>query len=324
MAKNFIVTGGAGFIGCNIVKALNERGHRNILVVDSVGSDRTKQKNLDAVKFKDLLGINDFRKKFLTGRIKDSDVVFHMGACSSTTETNEDFHIDNNFLYTRQLCEWSLRCGARFVYASSAATYGDGSLGYSDSDKVTPLLRPLNLYGQSKQMFDLWALQNNVLEEIAGIKYFNVYGPFEDHKGDMRSVVNKAYDQILRTGELKLFKSYKREYRDGEQERDFVYVKDAIDVTLFLAAHRKVCGLFNCGTGRAQTWLDLAKAVFAAMGVKPRIKFIEMPLEIRSKYQYHTQAEMGKLRAAGYRKPFASIEKGVREYVRDYLSKRRK
>lgn len=322
MSKRFIVTGGAGFIGCNIVKHLNEKGHTDIIVVDDIGNDRIKAKNLAAINFKKCLGIADFRKQFISGKITGADAVFHMGACSSTTETNEEYLIDNNFLYTRQLCEWSLKHNARFIYASSAATYGDGDLGYSDDDRVTPQLKPLNLYGRSKQMFDLWALENKILDRIVGLKFFNVYGPYEDHKGDMRSVFNKAYDQILKTGELKLFKSYKPGYNDGEQERDFVYVKDAVNVSLFFEDNRNVSGIFNCGTGKARTWVDLAKAVFSAMSRKPAIKFTEMPLEIREKYQYHTQADMTKLRSAGYKEQFTSIEEGAGEYVRDYLSVR--
>jgi len=324
MAKNYIVTGAAGFIGCNIVKALNEKGIEDIIAVDCLDGDRIKEQNLKAVKFSDYMDKADFRKKFNTGKLKKVDAVFHMGACSSTTETNEEYLIDNNFIYTRQLCEWSLRNSARFIYASSAATYGDGSLGYSDDDKSTPGLKPLNLYGQSKQMFDLWAMQNKVLDRIVGLKFFNVYGPYEDHKGEMRSVINKAYDQILKTGELKLFKSYVPKYKDGEQERDFIYVKDAVKVCLFFEKHGNISGIFNCGTGRARSWLDLGRAVFAAMERKPQIKFIEMPLEIRDKYQYHTQAGMTKLRAAGYREPFTSIEDGAKEYIRDYLSTRKK
>ncbi|OGV62491.1 MAG: ADP-glyceromanno-heptose 6-epimerase [Lentisphaerae bacterium RIFOXYA12_FULL_48_11] len=322
MSRRYIVTGGAGFIGCNIVKALNRKGLSDVVVVDDIGSDKIKEKNLQAIRFRDFLGINEFRKQFNSGRTKSVDAVFHMGACSSTTETNEEYLVDNNFIYTRQLCEWCLHNDVRFIYASSAATYGDGSLGYSDDNNLTPKLKPLNLYGRSKQLFDLWALENRVLDRIAGLKYFNVYGPHEDHKGEMRSVINKAYDQILQSGELKLFKSYEPEYRDGEQVRDFVYVEDAVKVTLFLEKNRKVSGIFNCGTGNARTWVDLAKAVFSAMNRPPKINFVEMPLEIRDKYQYYTQADMTKLRAAGYTVPFMSIEEGAAEYVRDYLSTR--
>ena len=322
MSKRFIVTGAAGFIGCNIVKALNQQGHEDIIAVDSLNSDRAKEDNLKSVKFADYMDKHDFRRSFLAGKIATADAVFHLGACSSTTETSRDYLTDNNFLYTRQLCEWSLQHGARFIYASSAATYGDGAQGYSDDDTNTPLLKPLNLYGQSKQLFDLWALENKVLDKIVGLKFFNVYGPREEHKGDMRSVVNKAYAQILQTGELKLFKSYRPDFGDGKQERDFVYVDDAVRVSLYFEQNRRVSGLFNCGTGHARSWLDLARAVFAAMGREPAIKFIDMPLEIRDKYQYHTQADTTKLRAAGFTQPFMSVEEGVADYVRGYLSTR--
>ncbi len=228
--------------------------------------------------------------------------------------------LDNNYHYTRELCEWSLKRGARFVYASSAATYGDGAQGYSDEDAGTPSLLPLNMYGMSKHLFDLWALRNGVMGRIAGLKYFNVYGPGEDHKGDMRSVIHKAFGQIREGGVVKLFKSYRPDYPHGEQVRDFVYVKDAVDVTLFCGENEKASGLFNCGTGQARSWVDLAKAVFAAMKLEPNIEFIEMPLSLRSKYQYFTQAEMGKIRAAGYSKAFTSLEDGIREYVQGYLT----
>ena len=235
-------------------------------------------------------------------------------------ETDKAYLHDNNYLYTRDLCEWSLRMGARFVYASSAATYGDGAKGYSDEDAVTPFLEPQNLYGQSKHLFDLWALETGALRNIAGLKYFNVYGPGEDHKGAMRSVVNKAYSQLLREGKITLFKSYHADYRNGEQERDFIYVADAVALTLFFHDHPEVSGLFNCGTGVARTWIDLSKALFAAMGAAPKITFVDMPAIIRDKYQYHTQANMAKAHRAGYTTDFLSVEEGVRHYVRDYLA----
>lgn len=319
MTEKFIVTGGAGFIGCNIVKELNSRGYKDILIVDDLDSE-LKKKNLDGLACNSLKGISEFRKLFLAGKQDPVSTVIHMGACSSTTETDEKYLLDNNFLYTRQLCEWCLNNGVRFIYASSAATYGDGSLGYSDSDSLTPKLKPLNLYGQSKQMFDMWALENKVLSKISGLKYFNVYGPNEDHKNDMRSVVNKAFKQIRETGEISLFKSYKPEYRDGEQVRDFVYVKDAVALTLFFHDHKDISGLFNCGTGKARSWVDLAKAVFKAMNREPKIKFVEMPVQIRDKYQYHTQAEMTKVKQAGYKKEFYALEAGVLDYVCNYLT----
>jgi ADP-L-glycero-D-manno-heptose 6-epimerase len=321
MSKRFIVTGGAGFIGNNIVAALNDRGHEDIIIVDDLNHEE-KQANLDSVKFTEYLDKVAFRSMLSDGKISPVDTVFHLGACSSTTETDEAFLNDNNFGYTRELCEWSVSNNSRFIYASSAATYGDGTLGYSDDDSVTPTLKPLNLYGESKQKFDMWALENKYSGKIAGMKYFNVFGPHEDHKEDMRSVINKAYKQILANGELNLFKSYEPEYEDGKQERDFVFVKDAVDVTLFFHDNPDVSGIFNCGTGIARTWMDLANAVFVAMNLDPKINFIEMPLEIRDKYQYHTQADPTKLRGAGYTREFTSLEEGVRQYVQDYLSKK--
>lgn len=321
MSRKIIVTGGAGFIGNNLIQALNQRGLTNILVVDHLGQSE-KRRNLERVQFADYLDKADFRALLREDRAPQAGAVFHMGACSSTTETDPTYLDDNNTQYTRDLCEWSLRTGTRFIYASSAATYGDGSRGYSDEDAVTRSLKPLNLYGWSKQRFDLWALESGALRSIAGLKYFNVYGPGEDHKGNMRSVVNKAYDQVLREGEMRLFKSYRPEIRDGEQERDFIYVSDAAAVTLFFYDNPSVSGLFNCGTGAARTWVDLAKALFAAAGRPPVIRFIEMPPEIREKYQYHTQADLKKLRAAGYKAPFLSVEEGVRRYVQEYLAQK--
>jgi len=315
-----VVTGAAGFIGRNVVAELNRRGEERLLIVDDLGSDE-RWKNLRGLKFSEMCSIRQFRDRLRTDELPAVKAVYHLGACSSTTETNADYLLDNNFHYTRELCEGCLKRGARFVYASSAATYGDGAQGYSDADKVTPTLVPLNMYGMSKQLFDLWALRNGVLDRIAGLKYFNVYGPGEDHKGDMRSVVHKAFGQIREGGAVKLFKSYRTDFKHGEQVRDFVFVKDAVDVTLFCGENPKASGLFNCGTGKARSWNDLAKAVFAAMNLEPRIEYIEMPPALRSKYQYFTQAEMGKIRAAGYAKAFTSLEDGIREYVQGYLAK---
>ena len=320
MAERIVVTGGAGFIGSNIVAALNERGVDDILVVDELGRDE-KWRNLVGLRYADYQEKDEFRAAIQYDRLADVDAVFHMGACTSTTETNASYLVDNNHRYTRELCEWCLEHDARFIYASSGATYGDGLQGYSDSDEVTPTLRPLNMYGYSKQMFDLWALRQGVLDRIVGLKYFNVFGPREDHKGDMRSVVNKAYHQISETGAVKLFKSYRPEYRDGEQERDFVYVRDAVDVTLFFHDNRDVSGLFNCGTGKVRTWNDLAKAVFSAMGKPPKIEYVDMPDSLRAKYQYHTKADTTKLQEAGYTGRFTSLEEGVSDYVKGWLTR---
>ena len=318
MSEPIIVTGGAGFIGRNIVAALNARGRDDIIIVDNLGKSE-KWKNLVGLRYEDYRDKDLFLTDVLCNTLPRAEAVFHMGACTSTTEKDAGYLAENNYRCTRSLCEWCLENGARFIYASSAATYGDGSLGYSDDDAVTPTLRPLNMYGYSKQMFDLWALKRRLFDRIVGMKYFNVYGPCEDHKGDMRSVVHKAHDQIRKTGEVQLFKSYKPEYKDGEQMRDFSYVKDAVNVTLHFFDNRDVSGLFNCGTGRARTWIALVTAVFAAMGKEPNIRFIEMPEHLREKYQYHTQADMTKLRSAGYAAAFTSLVEGVRDYVQNYL-----
>ncbi len=315
-----IVTGGAGFIGSNLAAALNRRGHTDLTLVDRLDAAGAKARNLRGLKMAAYLDKADFRADFRRDRIAAPAAVFHLGACSSTTEADEAYLEDNNVAYTRELCEWSLRHGARFVYASSAATYGDGARGYGDDHSGIPALQPLNPYGWSKQRFDLWALGSGALRQVAGIKYFNVYGPREDHKGDMRSMVNKAYRQILDTGELQLFRSHRPDVRDGEQRRDFVYVRDAVETTLFFFDHPEVNGLFNCGTGQARTWVEVAHALFLAMERPPRIRFVDMPAAIRDRYQYFTQADTARLRAAGYTAEFTAIEDGVREYVRSWLS----
>lgn len=319
MAKPIIVTGAAGFIGRNTVAALNARGEDELILVDELGRDE-KWKNLVGLRYEDIVSPEEFLGLIEDGAFADARSVIHLGACSATTEKDADYLLRNNYQYTRVLCNWTQANEIRFVYASSAATYGDGAEGYDDSDAVTPQLKPLNMYGYSKHMFDLWALKQGLFENIVGLKYFNVFGPYEDHKGDMRSVVSKSYEQIRATGGVKLFKSYKPEYKDGEQMRDFISVKDAVDVTLHFALQDAAApgGLLNCGTGKARTWVDLATAVFEAMGLTPAIEFIEMPQELQGKYQYFTEASEAKLRAAGYTKPFTSLEEGVREYVQGY------
>ena len=319
--SSLIVTGGAGFIGCNVVTALNARGHEDILVVDDL-NEAEKERNLDTLCFEQYMEKEDFRQAFLSGAIDAPKTVFHLGACSSTTQMDTDYLNDNNLRYTQQLCEWCHTQGARFIYASSAATYGDGESGYVDDESKIDALKPLNPYGQSKQDFDLWARERDLFKSIVGLKYFNVYGPHEDHKAEMRSVINKAYSQIQDTGRLELFKSYRPEYKDGEQNRDFIYVKDAVNVTLYYHDHPEVSGLYNCGNGQARTWVDLGKAIFAAMDLEAKIDMVEMPESIRDRYQYHTQADVTKLRASGYSRSFMTIEEGVDDYIRNYLAKR--
>lgn len=251
-----------------------------------------------------------------SGRIPSPvSTLFHLGACSATDEQDADYLLDNNYRTTRELCEWSLGRKVRFIYASSAATYGDGGHGYSDSDENTPKLSPLNMYGYSKHLFDLWALRHRHMNAIAGIKYFNVFGPGEDHKGEMRSVVTKAIAQIAASGSVRLFRSHRPDYADGEQVRDFVYVRDAVEQTLFFHDNPGVCGLFNCGSGRASSWRKLALAVFAALGREPRLEFIDIPQSIREKYQYHTLADTRKIQSAGYTRPFLALEEAVMDYV---------
>ncbi len=323
-----VVTGAAGFIGRNTVAELNRRGKRDLLLVDRLGTDE-RWKNLVGLEYEDILSPEEFLARLRgTGEqpLPEIDGIVHLGACSATTEKDADYLLRNNYAYTRELCTWSLAHEVKFVYASSAATYGDGRRGYDDSDYITPSLEPLNMYGYSKHMFDLWALRHELFWKqpapIVGLKYFNVYGPHEDHKGDMRSVVNKSFGQIGDGGTVRLFKSYRPEFKDGEQMRDFVYVKDAVDVTLYFLEHRHLGGLYNCGGGIARTWVDLVTAVYGAMGKPSHIEYIDMPDDLRGKYQYFTQATGDKLKAAGYTKPFTTLEDGIRDYVTTYLTPR--
>ena len=315
-----LVTGGAGFIGSAIIWELNRRGCTNILVSDKLGADE-KWKNLVPLKFADYIDGDD-----LLTRVQQSPAtlgkfhqVLHLGACSATTERDANYLMRNNFEFTKVLCHWALGHDIRFVYASSAATYGDGAHGMDDKSDDLHRLRPLNMYGYSKHLFDQYAQRAGLLDKIVGLKYFNVYGPNEDHKSDMRSVVHKAFGQILDTGRVQLFKSQRPDYKDGEQMRDFLYVKDAIRMTLHLAAATTANGLFNLGSGKAHTWLQLVNAIFGALGRQPQIDFIDMPGHLQSKYQYYTCADIAKLRESGYREEITPIADAVRDYVVNYL-----
>jgi ADP-L-glycero-D-manno-heptose 6-epimerase len=313
-----LVTGGAGFIGSALVWALNRRGCDHIVVCDRLGTDE-KWRNLTPLRFADYVEADDLLPRLQSGALGKFDLVLHMGACSSTTEPNASFLIRNNYEFTRDLATWALGQKTRFVYASSAATYGDGSAGMDDDDGELDKLRPLNMYGYSKHLFDLRAKRAGFLNRMVGLKYFNVFGPNEGHKGDMRSLVHKSTAQVQAEGVIRLFKSYRADFRDGEQKRDFLYVKDAVAMTLHLATSKRAGGLFNIGSGKARTWLDLARAVFGALKRKPKIEFIEMPEAIRDKYQYFTEANLARLRAAGYTAPVTSLEDAVSDYVRNYL-----
>ncbi len=316
-----VVTGASGFIGSAIVWEINRRGRNDIHAVDELGTDE-KWKNLNGLKFMDYEEKDSFLKRivFDDSQLKDRiEGIIHMGACSSTTENNASFLIENNYKYTQVLAKWCVKHGKKFVYASSAATYGDGSRGFFDDEDGIENLRPLNMYGYSKQLFDLWAKRSGLLNKIAGVKFFNVFGPNEYHKGDMRSVVHKAYGQISSEGKLKLFKSHKKGYEDGGQLRDFVYVKDAVDMTLFIY-EKGLGGIFNVGTGVSRSFADLAKATFNAMGKPVNIEYIDMPESIRDKYQYFTEAKIDKLRKAGYEGKIHSLEDAINDYVKNYLS----
>jgi ADP-L-glycero-D-manno-heptose 6-epimerase len=316
----YIVTGAAGLIGSSVIWGLNQRGINDIIAVDHLGTSE-KWMNLRALSFADYLEKDAFRKKIADKSFgKEIKAFIHLGACSATTELNGSYLADNNFQYTREMAEFCLYEGIRFLYASSSATYGDGSLGYDDDIDQLEQLRPLNMYGYSKHMFDLWAKKHGVLDRMTGLKFTNVYGPNELHKGDMRSVVCKAYEQISANGELKLFKSHRPDYADGEQMRDFLYVKDAVDMVLFLLDHPQGMGIFNIGSGKAETWNSLARAIFSAMKRPENIEYIEMPEHLRGKYQYYTCAEMQRLKALGYSKPAMSLNDAIADYICNYTA----
>lgn len=311
-----VVTGGAGFIGSALIWGFNRRGFDDILIVDSLGEEE-KQRNLANLKFADFVDKDDFVERL--ERFKEIEGIVHMGACSSTTESDTDFLLRNNYEYTKRLALWAIENNKRFVYASSAATYGNGSRGFSDDHKLLPEFKPLNGYAYSKQFFDLWAWREGLLDNIAGLKYFNVFGPNEYHKGEMRSVVCKTFDQIKATGKMKLFKSHHPDYKDGWQLRDFIYIKDAVEMTLYIYGKHEINGIFNVGTGKARSFFDLTAAVFRATGREPQIEYIDMPEAIRDKYQYFTQARMEKLRRAGFNGEMHSLEEAVTDYVQNYL-----
>ncbi len=313
------VTGAAGFIGSNLVWGLNRRGRDDILAVDLLPAGDVSP-NLAPLRLAGYLAKDAFRDWLrVPANARSLEAVYHLGACSSTTETNWEFLAENNLGYTRDLCRLCLDAGVRFVCASSAATYGDGAQGYDDDHARLRDLRPLNLYGRSKHEFDLWALDEGVLDAIASLKYFNVYGPNEWHKGDMRSMVCKGYEQVRDTGRVRLFASDRPEYPDGGQQRDFIWVDDAVAMTLWCGEHPAAGGVFNVGTGEAATWNRLIGAIFAALGLEPVIDYVPMPAELKGRYQYHTEARMAKLRAAGCDVPLTRLEEAVAEYVLGHL-----
>jgi len=309
------VTGGAGFIGSAFLWQLNKEGVNDIIVVD-VGSDRRNSPNIRGKEIADYIERDKFLELAHSNKLdRNIDMIVHLGACADTTEPDKDYLDRNNYLYSKELAEWSLKNSKLFFYASSAATYGEGELGYSDEESIIPSLKPLNEYGRSKQRFDLWVLEKGLTKKIVGFKFFNVYGPNEYHKQDMRSMVNKGYYQIKETGKLRLFKSYRPEYQDGGQKRDFVYIKDTLKIMWYFVENADKKGIFNVGTARAHTWNELAMALFKALDKKPNIEYIEMPDNIRNQYQYFTQADLSRLRNAGCGYKFTDIEDAVKDYV---------
>ena len=312
-----VITGAAGFIGSCLVARLNEAGYNDLILVDDF-SRLDKIRNLEGKIFSQKVERSEFHD-WLRKEHRFVQFVFHIGARTDTTEFRKEIFDELNVRYSQEVWNNCVEFGLPLVYASSAATYGAGELGYSDDHAIVSKLHPLNPYGDSKNEFDQWALtQERAPYFWAGLKFFNVYGPNEYHKGRMASVILHAFRQINSTGGMKLFRSHRPDYKDGEQLRDFVYVKDVTNVCLFLMQHRKHPGLYNLGSGKARTFLDLAKSTFKAMGKPEHIEFIDTPADIRDKYQYYTEADMRKLQSIGYDQPFYSLEAGVEDYVRQY------
>ena len=313
-----VITGGAGFIGSAIIQELNGRGITDLIVVDDVDHPE-KEKNLASIKYKKIIRKEAFLRNILNLELKSIEAIIHMGACSSTTETDKNFLKKNNYEYTLHLATYAIEKDIRFIYASSAATYGNGEMGYCDDESKLHTLEPLNLYGHSKHDVDLWAKNQGVLNRIVGLKYFNIFGPNEYHKESMQSMVRKGFLQARDKNKIRLFKSYNGKYNDGDQERDFLYIKDAVKMTLFFLDHPDINGIFNIGSGQARNWNDLAQNIFKAMGLEPTIEYIPMPETIISQYQYHTCAEIKKIRNFGYTQTIMSLEESVSDYIENYL-----
>lgn len=318
-----LLTGGAGFIGSCFLKKLNDEGLTDIIVVDSFNNSE-KWKNLIGKQYTEIIhkeSVLDY-VEFVKELGYSFDAIIHLGACTDTTEKNMGYLYENNYRFSLNLARFALHEDIRFIYASSAATYGDGQNGYKDSSIGDIFeLKPLNPYGFSKQLFDIWVVKNKLDKKFTGIKFFNVFGPNEYHKGEMASMVYKAYNQIKSTGKVRLFKSNSDEFSDGEQKRDFIYVKDVINVLWNIFVNEKVTGIFNLGTGKARSWNSLAKAVFDALTLVPEIEYIDMPKELSEQYQNFTQADIKKLKKTGCAVEFQPLEDSIQDYVKNYLTK---
>ncbi len=312
-----LITGAAGFIGSAVACALNRQGETDLLLCDRF-RDTEKWKNLLGIKFKQFVHSDDLFD-FLKDTPQDIQGIVHLGACADTVESDMDYLFDNNADFSVKLCRWALENDARFVYASSAAVYGDGVLGFSDADELTPKLRPLNKYGFSKWMFDMWVLENGLVDKVAGLRYFNVFGPNEYHKERMASVVFHAYPQARENGKVRLFESHRPDVKHGEQSRDFIYIDEITDITLFVLNNRSANGIFNAGTGRAHSFNELAYGVFDGLDMEPVIEYFPMPEDLRERYQYYTCAEMTRLQQAGYPQQEDRFRQYVARYVRDYI-----
>ncbi len=314
-----VITGAAGFIGSCLVGRLNAEGYNDLVLVDDF-SNTEKNKNLAGKTYSAQVHRNEF-EQWIDANQNQIEFIFHIGARTDTTEFDVEVFNRLNLNYTKMVWNKCVQYGLPLVYASSAATYGLGELGYDDNESLIPQLKPLNPYGESKNDFDIWALQQERKPYFwAGLKFFNVYGPNEYHKGRMASVIMHGYNQIRNTGMMRLFRSHNPNYTDGGQMRDFVYVKDLVNVCYFLMHHRKNNGIYNLGSGTARKFIDLAKATFSSMGVLENIEFVDTPVDIRDKYQYFTEANMAKLKSIGYDTPFHTLEEGVKDYVQNYLT----
>lgn len=314
-----VITGGAGLIGSALAWALNRQGRSDLILVDDI-DHKEKEHNLGPLIYESIVSINEFRGRLRGGGFNQAvEAVFHLGACTDTTESDWEYLRKNNVEYTKDVIRWCAERGVRCVYASSAAVYGDGALGFSDDHNLFTSLSPLNYYGHSKLEVDRWANDEGYLDKVVGLRYFNVFGPNEWHKGLMRSVVAKKFPRLQQAGYIELFKSEDPTWADGEQERDFMYIKDAVSATLFFLDRRELAGVYNIGTGRVQTWNQVARALFAAVGQGVDIRYIDLPANLREQYQYHTQADISKLRAVGWGGDVTVLEDSVADYVQNYL-----